>query len=169
TLRSAALKKSLLQRVKLPAARESFDRGDVRPPRLAHRHEAGVDHFAVNDHRTRAALAFAAAFLRPGQPQILAQHVEQPLQGRRVNFAGGAVDMKSDLHSFSIAACNRSGVIGISVTNAPVALKTAAAIAGAAPSIGSSPRPFAPKGPCGYGFSTMIVSISGASSAVGMM
>src|SRR5262245_28315535 len=69
----------------------------------------------------------------------------------------------------SSAAINRSGVIGISLINAPVALKTAAAIAGAGPSIGSSPTPLAPKGPWGYGFSIINDSMSGASSEVGIM
>src|SRR6185295_7497547 len=73
----------------------------------------------------------------------------------------------SSVALFSSTDWSLSGVIGISVTNAPVASNTAAAIAGAPPSIGSSPTPFAPKGPCAYGFSTMIVSISGASSDVG--
>jgi hypothetical protein len=41
--------------------------------------------------------------------------------------------------------------------------------AGAGPSIGISPTPFAPNGPSGYGFSRMTTSIGGVSSVVGMM
>ena len=49
----------------------------------------------------------------------------------------------------------------------PVALRTAAAIAGVTEIHGGSPIPYAPKGACGSGSSIMIATTSGASSAVG--
>src|SRR5207244_3369509 len=61
-----------------------------------------------------------------------------------------------------------SGVAGISLTSKP-ACRSALMTAGAGPSIGISPTPFAPNGPCAYGLSRMTMSIFGVSSVVGMM
>ena len=65
----------LLQRM---IAAESFDRDDFGAFDLRNGNEARADRLSVDEHRARAALAFAAAFLRSGEPDILAQHVEQP-------------------------------------------------------------------------------------------
>ena len=51
----------------------------------------------------------------------------------------------------------------------PSAVLDALAIAGATPSIGSSPMPFAPNGPCAYGRSSKYTRIGGRSIDVGMM
>ena len=61
-----------------------------------------------------------------------------------------------------------SGVAGISRRSKP-ACRSALMTAGAGPSIGISPTPFAPNGPCLYGFSSITTSIGGVSSVVGMM
>ena len=59
---------------------------------LADRHEARVDDRAVDEDRARAALPFPAALLRAGQPEILAQDVEQAPHPGRVDLDRLAVD-----------------------------------------------------------------------------
>ena len=61
-----------------------------------------------------------------------------------------------------------SGVRGIIVGSTPRASATAFKIAGAGPSIGSSPNPFAPCAPWAYGFSRNATRIGGKSSVVGI-
>jgi len=61
-----------------------------------------------------------------------------------------------------------SGKSGKSLHGTPIACSMAAAIAGAPPSIGSSPTPLAPLGPPENGASTRMVSKRGASLLVGM-
>ena len=51
----------------------------------------------------------------------------------------------------------RSGVAGIAERQIPVAFSMACSRAGAPPSMGSSPTPLAPKGPCLVGFSIRMV------------
>ena len=72
--------------------RQPLDRRDRRAVDLADRHEAGVDDGAVDEDRARAALAFAAALLRAGQPEVLAQDVEQAAHPGHVDLGRGAVD-----------------------------------------------------------------------------
>src|SRR5213078_1374232 len=67
--------------------------------------------------------------------------------GMAVHGAESAIrNPKSAISSSSISF---SGVSGIALGSAPGARATAFAIAGAGPSIGSSPSPFAPPAPCG--------------------
>src|SRR5206468_2413996 len=123
---------------------------------------------------------------------LLAQHVEQARQRVGIDASPPAVDpgvkrqgsglsarvrLKPDTTNDSgctkatseRAACiNFSGVAGISRTSMP-ACRSALMTAGAGPSIGISPTPFAPNGPCAYGFPAITISIGGVSSVVGMM
>src|SRR5262249_16162343 len=103
----------------------------------------------------------AAPFLGPGEPAVLAQHVEKTRQRVRVDAPRRAVQREAHASSFS-------GVAGIARTSKP-AWRSALITAGAGPSIGISPTPFAPNGPCGYGFSSRTTCIGGVSSVVGMM
>ena len=86
-LRAAARDERALHGVQHVAAREPLDRRDRAAVALARRDEARVDDLAVEHHRARAALAFAAALLRAGEPQVLAQHVEQALPRRALDGA----------------------------------------------------------------------------------
>ena len=70
---------------------------------------------------------------------------------------------------FSSARSTRSGVIGSSVTQTPIASWTAVAMAGGCGLFAISLIPFAPYGPSADGFSMMIVSTSGRSSMPGAM
>jgi len=51
---------------------EPFDRRHVRASDLGERHETGIDRDAIDEHRARTALAFAASLFGPCQPTRLA-------------------------------------------------------------------------------------------------
>src|SRR5262249_8448902 len=102
-LGAALFDEGALQRV---AAAEPFDRRHACAVDVREWHQAGVDRRAVDEHRARAALPFSAPFLRAGEPAVLAQDVEQPLQGVRVEPPTGAVQREAHAISFS-------GVAGI--------------------------------------------------------
>ena len=55
--------------------------------------------------------------------------------------------------------------MGMLFIGTPAAASMAFAIAGATPSIGSSPMPFAPPGPCAYGCSSKYTRMGGRSVA----
>ena len=141
------------------------------------RDEAAVDEPAVEQDGARAALPFAAAFLGAGEIELAAQHVEQPRpSGCPSRRLLGAVDAAVHLRSSSsdtrrppMQRHQRSGVSGSRVGSMPVACATALKMAGAGPSIGSSPMPLAPPGPCAYGRSSKYTRIGGRSIDVGMM
>src|SRR5262249_59961032 len=78
-LRTAARDQLALHRVEQLAARQALDGGHPAAVALAGGDQARVDRLAVEQHGARAALALATALLGAGQPQVLAQDVEQPL------------------------------------------------------------------------------------------
>ena len=132
---------------------DAFDGDDLGGVSLHERNEAAVHKVSVEQDRTRATLAFAASFLRARQVQGSAERVEQSRHRMSGHGDVGAVDAAVNrdggiAHArASMRSNTRSGVIGMRVMLTPSA-QTAFAIAGAAPSMGSSPIPFAPPGPC---------------------
>src|SRR5205814_10152868 len=76
--------------------RQSFHGRDRRPGGLAAEHQAGGDAPAVDDHRACPALAYQTAFLRPGETEILTQHVEQRVMGEDVGRPIATVDGELD-------------------------------------------------------------------------
>jgi hypothetical protein len=109
---------------------------------VSKRHQTRIDWQPVEQDRARPALALPAAFLGAGQMTFLTQHVEQPPQRMRQHV--GPFSVQREAH----AAMTFSGVAGISRTSTP-ACRIALTTAGAGPSIGISPTPFAPNGPRG--------------------
>ena len=79
----------------MPSA-EPFDRRHPRAVNLGGGHQARIDRHAVDQHRARAALSLAAPFLGAGKPAVLAQHVEEALQG--MNRDANAFAVKSEAH-----------------------------------------------------------------------
>src|SRR6185436_14189497 len=133
-LRAAARDEGALHGVKQLAAREALDGGDLARVALADRDHARVDGLAVEPDRARAALALAAALLGAGEPQVLAQHVEQAAPRRALDGARLAVDLERDLHGASQRGRLRatsSGEIGSSSNAQPSASSTALATAAA--------------------------------------
>src|SRR5206468_4439330 len=142
---------------------------------------------------TRAAFALAASFFYARQSQVVSQHVQQSFHGMGEQLLCAAVDGERKL---VLRACHRqgthtapravgettcwldsgrraskrsSGSSGMEQKQTPVASSTALTIAGAGPSIGSSPMPFAPCAPCTFPISSKKTRIRGRSAEVGMM
>src|ERR1035437_8760778 len=168
-LRAALLHESLLQVGKRVPRGEPLDGEDRSPVALARHDKARVHGDAVQEHGARAALALAAALFRAGEPERPSEDVEEAREGRRIERTGTPVHDEGHSHVPALRASKRSsGRSGRSSRTIPVACSIAAAIAGAPPSIGSSPMPFAPPpGPFEYGSSTRIVVKRGASRLVG--
>src|SRR5512142_1738196 len=120
-------------------ATQPFDGQHVGALDLRERHEAGADRLAVHEHGARATLAFAASFFRSRELALLADYVQEPRHGMRVDVGDNTVQRESH-------ATRRSGMAGISHTSNP-SWRMAFTTAGAGPSTGSSPRPLAPDGP----------------------
>jgi hypothetical protein len=83
-LGSALFEETLLDWVESFFVSDAFDGGDLGAFGLEDWDEAGVDEFAVHQDGAGAALAFAAAFFRAGEVEVLAEDVEQALHGRSV-------------------------------------------------------------------------------------
>ncbi len=75
---AAGEERGLERRRRAARARQPLDGGDGPAIRLPDGHEARADLLPVEPDRARAAVARVAADLRPGQPEVLAQHVDQP-------------------------------------------------------------------------------------------
>src|SRR5262245_39588223 len=128
-----------LQRMPCP---EPFDRRHCGAIAVDGGDEARIDGRAVDQNGARATLPFTASLLRARELAVFAQHVEQTLH--RMHGETPAAPVDGQLHARRIF----SGVAGISRTSMP-AWRSALTTAGAGPSIGISPTPFAPNGPCG--------------------
>ena len=79
---------ALLQRVQVVAVGEALDRRDLEAVLRDGEQQAGVRAAAVDEHGARAALPVVAALLGPGEPEVLAQHVEE--RRARVDLRAGA-------------------------------------------------------------------------------
>ncbi len=89
--------KSLLQRVQFPVRTAQALNGQHLAAIGRHRqHQARQRRMAIQVHRASATLAQATAILGTGQPQTLAQHVQQQLVRRDVQLVGHAVHGQSD-------------------------------------------------------------------------
>src|ERR1700722_11956667 len=191
-LGTAFREEALLDGVQLFADGQAFDGGDPRAFGLQDGDEAGVDEVAVHQDGAGAALAFAAALLCSSEMEVFAEDVEEALHRWSVNGFCVAVNGASDgghavtslkmgpamvgsrdsapaLGRLVMRSKISSGSRGISVKAMLVACSMALRIAGAGPSIGSSPMPFAPKAPWGLGISSKVTWMGGTSALVGMM
>ncbi len=75
TLEGTGFEKGGLHRVQPPGAGQAFDGGDRFPGQIGGEHAACLNWVAVDEHGAGATFAVAAAVLRSGQRQLLAQHV----------------------------------------------------------------------------------------------
>jgi len=98
TLGAAAFEECALKRIEPTVTSKPFDSKNGRAVHLAHRNETRVNHFSVDYHRAGSALAFATAFFCSRETQVLAQHIEQPLHGRRIDSTRHTVNMNLYLH-----------------------------------------------------------------------
>src|SRR5688572_25669441 len=102
--------------------REAFDRGDPAPRHVLQRIQARLRRLAVEMHRARAALAYAAAELRAGELQVLAQNPQQRRVFLRGDGMATAVDgeRRGDLAHLPLPRqSNTSGGLCASVSTSP--------------------------------------------------
>ena len=72
--------------------------------------QAAVDALSIDDHRAGAALALVAALLRPGQPEMLTQRIEQSYTRIEIKSMALPIDSQRDgLVSPSIAKVLSAG------------------------------------------------------------
>src|SRR4030095_1650337 len=95
-LGGARLGEGLLEGVKAAGLRHPFDGRDAAPLDLDGQHEAGEHGLAVHEHGAGAALPELAAVLGPGEPEVLAEHLQEGLVDRRERLAGLVVDGQGD-------------------------------------------------------------------------
>jgi hypothetical protein len=76
-LQGVILHERLLERVQLPVPRQPLNGHDLLVFDVLHLQETGTAGDAVDQHGARAAVPFAAAEFRPGQPEVGAQHPKQ--------------------------------------------------------------------------------------------
>ena len=79
------------------AVGEALDGRDVEAVLRDGEQQAGVRAAAVDEHGARAALAVVAALLRPGEPELLAQHVEERRARVDLDPVVGFVDAEGDV------------------------------------------------------------------------
>ena len=96
-LAGAGLVEGLLQHAEFAGFRQRLDGLDLRALRLRHRQQARLHQHAVDEHRTGAAFAGAAAFLIAGEIEVVAQEIEQALVRLRAARDLAAVDRGLDL------------------------------------------------------------------------
>src|SRR5581483_5619487 len=95
----------------LVVRRQSLDGGDMRAVDERPRQETGAYELAVDEDAAGAADANATAFLRAGQAELVAQHVDQAQVRGDGQLAGSSVHLEADgvlghrgaTHSFSDA------------------------------------------------------------------
>src|SRR5438105_12557921 len=76
-LEGIALNESGLQRMKLLALRETFNRFDIPSLDQCGERQARLHALAIQEHRAGAALTEAATLLRAGKVQVLPQSIEE--------------------------------------------------------------------------------------------
>ena len=80
-LRHAVPDEGILQRVERPVLAEALDRQDRAPADLHGQDQAARDRLAIQVDRARSTVAGPAPFLGPGEAEILAERVQQGLEG----------------------------------------------------------------------------------------
>jgi hypothetical protein len=98
-LAGAGLLEGILQHAQFAGLGQPLDGLNGRPLRLGHRQQTRLHQHAIDEHRTGAAFAGAAAFLAAGEAEVVAQEVEQPLMrfGGARDFAAVDGRLKTDL------------------------------------------------------------------------
>src|SRR5206468_6136164 len=82
----------LLQRVQLAVARQAFDRRQLAAVGLDRQDGAGLHRAAVEVDRARPADGCVAADLRPGEPEVVAEVVDEQRPGLDLRLVPDAVD-----------------------------------------------------------------------------
>ncbi len=133
--------------------RQTLDRRDRLPLELGGEHQAGKAAFAVDQDRAGPAFSASASLLRPREPQLLPDQIDDPPVRGRLDGHFPAVEREGDGHERSpapivclrsSASMIRSAFSGARVISMPQAPDTAPAMAGRGPLMPTSPTPFIP-------------------------
>ena len=95
-LRGTRVEERLLERMQLTVGGEALDRRDAPTVGLDREDEARIDAHVIEQHGARAALADEAALLRAGQPEVVAQDLEERVVRLDLDAARAAVDGQLD-------------------------------------------------------------------------
>jgi hypothetical protein len=91
-LQGGSLQEALLKGMQVALARQPFNRFQRRSFGLNGQHDAAIHRHAVHQHGAGAAVAVVAAFLRSGQPQLVAENFQETLPGFAKKLGFLAVD-----------------------------------------------------------------------------
>jgi hypothetical protein len=86
--------KGLLKNIETFRSSERFDGQNVTPLHLADRDKTTVDGSAIHEHRAGTTLSLPAALFGSGEGEILADDIDEPLEGVSPKGAGPAVDFE---------------------------------------------------------------------------
>src|SRR5437868_5048802 len=86
----------LLEWMELAPLGEAFDGDDFGTVRLRREHQTGTRGFAVQQDRAGAADSVLAARMRAGEPEVLAQEVDQKFSRLALPGAGLPVDREME-------------------------------------------------------------------------
>ena len=92
------LVEGLLERVELAVLGQAFDRLQLGAVGLDREHDAGARGLAVEQDRAGATNPVLAAHVRAGEPQVLAQEIDEELSRLAAAFVLHAVDLHPHGH-----------------------------------------------------------------------
>src|SRR5215468_9377789 len=95
-LQAVVLAERGLHRMELAAAGQALDGRDLGPVGLDREHRAGLDRLAVDVDGARAALTGIAADVRTGEPEVLAQRLDQQSGRRTLERMSLSIDLELD-------------------------------------------------------------------------
>src|SRR4051794_15188700 len=96
-LQAMLIPERLLERVEAGAVGHPLDGLDLPPVRLDGQHRARLGALAVDMDGARAAVARIAAHVRPGQPEVVTQQMDEQEAGLHIGFVDLAVDGDRDV------------------------------------------------------------------------
>jgi hypothetical protein len=96
-LRRAQIGECFLQGMKPSALSQSLNRGNLAPFQIETEREAGKDRSPIDKHSACAAFAELAAVFRAGQPEVLAQNLQECFVRQTGDFDLFAVDPELEM------------------------------------------------------------------------
>src|SRR6266852_4083413 len=97
---SAMGEKCLLDGMKSRVVSDSFNRANCRASCVERGHQATVYQDTVQFDRASATLTLSASFLRPSEPRLLAQNIQQSRHRKCFERYGSTVDLALQTNSF---------------------------------------------------------------------
>jgi len=108
-LQSGSFEEALLKGVQMTMHGHSFNRLQRCPFGFHREHDATIHGHAIHDYGAGAAVAIIATFLRSGQPQLVAENLQETLPRFAEEFAFLPVNRRGDVMLFSSHTGARRG------------------------------------------------------------